>query len=196
MIPAVRRLPRRAQEPAREARGGDDASRRPAPVSPDRTSDMTPLRMSCDSLRMRRLKRPAVDVSAQHLAVPSVCLAFSVPGIARRYRPRRGDSRLMTFVRSTQFGDDRLLADAHGTRLQQPWPCASVLGGASDDWPARMQSCRQRRAATSGVIQMSPLRSSARNASDRESARQRRCELRLEHAADDGLKDPVQSRSI
>ena len=43
------------------------------------------------------------------------------------------------------------------------WRCASALGGASQGRPARMQSCGQRRAATIGVIQMSPLRSSRKS---------------------------------
>jgi hypothetical protein len=36
------------------------------------------------------------------------------------------------------------------------WHCASALGGASGGQPGRMQLCGQRRAATIGVIQMSP----------------------------------------
>jgi hypothetical protein len=43
--------------------------------------------------------------------------------------------------------------------LALAWRCASALGGASEGRPARMQSCGQRRAATIGVIQMSPNRS-------------------------------------
>jgi hypothetical protein len=46
-------------------------------------------------------------------------------------------------------------------RLLRPWHCASALRGASEGRPARLQSCRQRLAATIGVIQMSPMRSSA-----------------------------------
>jgi hypothetical protein len=39
-----------------------------------------------------------------------------------------------------------------------PWHCASAVGGTSAGPPARRQSCGQRRAATIGVIQMSPKR--------------------------------------
>ena len=44
-----------------------------------------------------------------------------------------------------------------------PWHCASALGPASVGRPARMQSCGWRRAATIGVIQMSPKRKQARH---------------------------------
>jgi hypothetical protein len=42
--------------------------------------------------------------------------------------------------------------------LALAWRCASALGGAFEGRPGRMRSCGQRRAATIGVIQMSPMR--------------------------------------
>jgi hypothetical protein len=45
---------------------------------------------------------------------------------------------------------------ARAARQLNAWHCGSALGSASQVRPARMQSCGPRRAATIGVIQMSP----------------------------------------
>jgi hypothetical protein len=51
------------------------------------------------------------------------------------------------------------------------WQSATALGGAAEGRPARMQSCGQRRGATTGVIQTSPLRSSTRSPRIKKSSR-------------------------